>query len=214
MTQKDLFIFDDLPFQSVELIELTDGEILWVRHFYEPAKCEQLYKELHSQIPWQQDQIRIAGKPQTIPRLQAWFGDKGLDYTYSGLTMTPNPWPALLKQIKQDIEQYSDSHFNSMLANLYRNENDSVGWHADNEKELGTNPVIASLSLGGSRDFLLKHNQHPDKKLSITLNDGDLLIMKGPIQHFWTHAIPKRTQPCEPRINLTFRKIITRNTVN
>lgn len=209
MTQKDLFIFDDLPLQSVELIELEDGEILWVRHFYSPEKCTELFENLQSDLPWRQDNIKVAGKDQPIPRLQAWFGDPGSAYTYSGLTMEPTPWTDTLLAIKQDIENYGDCHFNSLLANLYRDENDSVGWHADNEKELGQNPIIASLSLGGARDFLLKHKQHPDKKLSISLNSGDLLIMKGSIQHFWLHSVPKRRKVCEPRINLTFRKIIS-----
>lgn len=214
MTQKDLFIFDDLPLQSVELIELSDGEILWARHFYDPDKCKQLFQELNAAIPWRQDSILIAGKEQPIPRLQAWFGDPGLTYTYSGLTLEPTPWSAILKQIKHDIENYSDCHFNSLLANLYRDGRDSVGWHADNENELGTNPTIASLSLGGAREFQLKHQQHPDKKVSITLNDGDLVILKGSIQHHWLHCIPKTDQPCEPRINLTFRKIIAGERAN
>jgi alkylated DNA repair dioxygenase AlkB len=208
MSQKDLFIFDDVPLQSVELIELRDGEILWVRHFYSPEKATQLYSRLQEEIPWRQDSIRIAGKDTPIPRLQAWFADPGLSYTYSGLTLEPNPWSDTLLHTKQEIEHFSDTRFNSLLANLYRNQHDSVGWHADNEPELGNNPVIASLSLGGERNFQLKHRDHPEKKLDIQLGSGDLIIMKGTLQHHWLHQIPKSRKHCEPRINLTFRRII------
>ncbi|MBA54165.1 MAG: alpha-ketoglutarate-dependent dioxygenase AlkB [Pseudomonadales bacterium] len=208
MSQKDLFIFGDVPLQSVELIELEDGEILWVRHFYEEDTAQQLYSRLQEEIPWRQDSIRIAGKDKPIPRLQAWFGDPGMTYTYSGLTLEPEPWTETLQQLKKQIEDYGDHQFNSLLANLYRNEQDSVGWHADNEPELGQNPVIASLSLGAVRTFQLKHREHPERKLALELGSGDLLIMKGALQHHWQHQIPKSRQPCEPRINLTFRKII------
>lgn len=208
MSQKDLFIFGDVPLQSVELIELEDGEILWVRHFYDEDTAQQLYSRLQEEIPWRQDSLRIAGKTTPIPRLQAWFGDPGMTYTYSGLTLDPEPWNDTLRHIKEQIENYSDTHFNSLLANLYRNEQDSVGWHADNEPELGQNPVIASISLGCERTFQLKHRQHPERKLALELKSGDLLIMKGALQHHWQHQIPKSRQPCDPRINLTFRRII------
>lgn len=210
MTQKDLFIFDDLPLQSVELIELSDGEILWVRHFYAPEKCNDLLEKLTREIPWRQDNITIAGKSIPIPRLQAWFGDEGMNYSYSGLKLEPVPWSPELAAIKQDIESYCDTHFNSLLANLYRDNQDSVSWHSDDEKELGVNPTIASFSLGGCREFQLKHRAHQDKKLSIDLGNGDLLIMKGALQHNWLHCVPKKRQHCEPRINLTFRQIVTK----
>ncbi|AUM14264.1 alpha-ketoglutarate-dependent dioxygenase AlkB family protein [Ketobacter alkanivorans] len=207
MSQEDLFIFGDVPLQSVELIELEDGEILWARRFYDEDTARQLYSRLQEEIPWRQDNIRIAGKETPIPRLQAWFGDPGISYTYSGLTLQPKPWNDTLQHIKEQIESYSDTQFNSLLANLYRDEQDSVGWHADNEPELGNNPVIASLSLGGERTFQLKHRQHPERKLELELRSGDLLIMKGAMQHHWLHQIPKSKQACLPRINLTFRKI-------
>ncbi|MAR89993.1 MAG: alpha-ketoglutarate-dependent dioxygenase AlkB [Pseudomonadota bacterium] len=211
MSQNDLFIFDEVPLQSVELIELEDGDILWARHFYDPDTALQLYSRLQEEIPWRQDSIRIAGRDTPIPRLQAWFGDPGLTYTYSGLTLEPTPWSATLSRVREQLEDYSGARFNSLLANLYRHERDSVGWHADNEPELGTNPVIASLSLGGERTFQLKHRQHPERKLALELRSGDLLIMKGALQHHWLHQIPKARQPAQPRINLTFRKIVTRS---
>jgi alkylated DNA repair dioxygenase AlkB len=207
MTQSDLFTLGDLPLQSVELIELSDGDILWVRHFLPLEEANQLMQTLQNEIPWRQDSIRIAGKDTPIPRLQAWFGDAGMTYTYSGLTLQPTPWTPDLAQLKQRIEDYSDTHFNSLLANLYRDENDSVGWHADNEPELGENPTIASVSLGETRDFVLKHRDHPEQKLKLSLQNGDLLIMKGALQHHWVHQVPKCRTQCRPRINLTFRRI-------
>lgn len=212
MSQKDMFIFGDTPMQSVELIELEDGEILWVQHFYDEDSAQQLYSRLQEEIPWRQDSIRIAGKETPIPRLQAWFGDPGMSYSYSGLTLQPEPWNETLVHIKEQIENYSDTRFNSLLANLYRDQQDSVGWHADNEPELGTNPIIASLSLGGERRFQIKHRSHPERKLELNLQSGDLLIMKGAMQHHWLHQVPKARQPCLPRINLTFRRIIKAET--
>jgi len=207
MTQSDLFSLGDLPLQSVELIELTDGDILWVRHFLAIDEANQLMQSLQQEIPWRQDSIRIAGKETPIPRLQAWFGDEGMSYTYSGLTLEPTPWSDTLNAIKHRIEDYSDCHFNSLLANLYRDENDSVGWHADDEPELGENPTIASLSLGEPRDFVLKHRKHPEQKIRLSLQNGDLLVMKGALQHHWLHQVPKSKTACGPRINLTFRRI-------
>lgn len=205
MTQSDLF--SDLQLQSVELIEIDDGDILWIKRFLPKAEADTLLQTLQTEIPWRQDSIRIAGKDTPIPRLQAWYGDPGMTYTYSGLKLNPLPWTPTLAAIKQRIEDYSDCHFNSLLANLYRNEQDSVGWHADDEPELGQNPAIASLSLGDARDFQLKHRTHPEQKLSLPLQHGDLLIMKGALQHHWVHQIPKSKTPCQPRINLTFRRI-------
>ena len=205
MTQPDLF--NDLQLQSVELIEIDDGDILWIKRFLPKADADALLQTLQTEIPWRQDSIRIAGKDTPIPRLQAWYGDPGMTYTYSGLKLDPLPWTPTLATLKQRIEDYSDCHFNSLLANLYRTEQDSVGWHADDEPELGQNPAIASLSLGDARDFQLKHRNRPEQKLSLPLQHGDLLIMKGALQHHWVHQIPKSKTPCQPRINLTFRRI-------
>src|SRR3990167_6668050 len=151
MTQSDLFSLDDLQLQSVELIEIDDGDILWIKRFLPKADADALLQTLQTEIPWRQDSIRIAGKDTPIPRLQAWYGDPGMTYTYSGLELDPLPLTPTLAAIKQRIEDYSDCHFNSLLANLYRNEQDSVGWHADDEPELGQNPAIASLSLGDAQ---------------------------------------------------------------
>ena len=207
MTQTDLFSLNGLDIQRVELIEIDDGDILWIKRFLPKSDADSLLQTLLADIPWRQDSIRIAGKPVPVPRLQAWYGDPGMTYTYSGLSLDPLPWSPTLAALKQRIEDYSDCQFNSLLANLYRNEQDSVGWHADNEPELGRNPAIASLSLGDTRDFQMKHRQRQEQKLSLPLQHGDLLIMKGALQHHWLHQIPKSKAPCQPRINLTFRRI-------
>ena len=206
MTQSDLFNLGDLPLQSVELIELSDGDILWVKHFLPPEEANQLMATLQQQIPWRQDSIRIGGKDTPIPRLQAWFGDAGMTYTYSGLTLQPTPWLPALAAIKHRIEDYSDTHFNSLLANLYRTGLDSMGWHADDERELGPNPVIASVSLGQERRFDLRHRA-TGQTVRTLLPSGSVLVMAGATQHHWVHQVPRTTRPLQPRINLTFRLI-------
>lgn len=141
-----------------------------------------------------------------IPRLQAWYGDNYQAYTYSGLTMKALPWTPELGELRKRIEQHTGFLFNSCLANLYRDGNDTVGWHSDDEPELGVNPTIASLSLGESRDFQLKH-KITKEKLTIPLKTGGLLLMSGETQHYWQHCIPRTKRVKSPRINLTFRLI-------
>ncbi len=169
-----------------------------------PTDAEQLYDQLFHQIDWQQLSIKMFGKEVLQPRLQAWFGDRS--YQYSGLKLSPAPIPDFLLPIQKRCEQICDSRFNSVLINLYRNGEDSMGWHQDNEAELGRNPVIASLSLGAERKFVLKHNQ-TSEKLAYQLSSGSLLVMAGETQHFWKHALPKTKRVNTPRINLTFRWI-------
>ena len=147
------------------------------------------------------------GKINPIPRLSAWYGDEGTSYTYSGITMSPSPWTSLLLDIRQQLNDLSGNDFNSLLANLYRDGNDSVGWHADDEAELGENPTIASLSFGESRRFLMKQKENEGEKLSLDLNNGDLLIMKGATQQNWLHQVPRSKKQLGARINLTFRSI-------
>jgi alkylated DNA repair dioxygenase AlkB len=162
---------------------------------------------LTNNIPWQQDDIRVFGKVHPQPRLTALFGNQGRSYSYSNIKMEPHPWNPLLQQIKSQIESVSDAKFTTVLLNQYRDGKDSNGWHADNEKELGTNPIIASVSFGTERIFQLKHNTIPDLKQNILLEHGSLLLMKGTTQHFWKHQIPKTAKQIGSRINLTFRVI-------
>ncbi len=152
------------------------------------------------------------GKEVMQPRLTAWYGDSGKGYSYSGITMQPTPWNSTLIQIKEKIEKSSGVKFNSALLNFYRDENDSMGWHRDNEKELGENPSIGSVSFGATRTINFRHYFDKRLKNSIDLTDGSFLLMKGETQHYWQHSISKKSYPIGPRINLTFRTILSLET--
>jgi alkylated DNA repair dioxygenase AlkB len=176
--------------------------------FYAQERANELYRILMLEVDWKQYSIKIFGKIIPQPRLTAWYGEKEAAYSYSGIQLEPIPFTPLIEQIKADIEALSGYKFNSVLLNLYRNQNDSMGWHSDDEKELGPDPKIASVSLGSCRMFQLKHKTQKQMKLKVHLNNGSLLLMEGTMQHHWLHAIPKSTQESRPRINLTFRKIL------
>ena len=188
-------------------LDLPDAEIIYYPQFYDKELADIIFAELAKDIPWQQDEIRVYGKIHPQPRLTALFGNEGKPYSYSNITMQPHPWNSLLQKLKTQIENVSDTIFTTVLLNQYRDGKDSNGWHADNEKELGLNPVIASLSFGTERTFQLKHNLDKDQKKSIVLEHGSLLLMKGTTQHFWKHQIPKTTKSIGSRVNLTFRVI-------
>ncbi|RDI58274.1 alpha-ketoglutarate-dependent dioxygenase AlkB family protein [Flavobacterium glaciei] len=188
-------------------LDLPDAEIIYYPQFFDKEQADIIFTELIKKIPWQHDEIRVYGKIHPQPRLTALFGNEGKPYSYSNITMQPHPWNLLLQKLKTKIEKVSDTIFTTVLLNQYRDGKDSNGWHADNEKELGTNPVIASLSFGAERTFQLKHNLNKDLKKSIVLEHGSLLLMKGSTQHFWKHQIPKTAKPIDPRVNLTFRVI-------
>lgn len=183
-----------------------DGDV-FLKHYYPASEAHALFSTLLNKLVWQEESIWIFGKPVNVPRLTCWYGDPEAVYSYSGVKHEPMPWTPELNAIRQKIQSDFAYTFNSVLANLYRSGQDSMGYHADNEKELGINPVIASLSLGGERLFRLVHNKSKEK-LDLVLGHGDLLIMAGSLQHHWRHAIPKTVQLKSPRINLTFRKII------
>jgi alkylated DNA repair dioxygenase AlkB len=184
-----------------------DGEALLFEVFFDREESDRLYNSLQANIQWKQEPIKIFGKEIMQPRLTAWYGDAGISYTYSGITMQPTPWSNDLKFIKERVEQESEHTFNSALLNFYRDGNDSVGWHQDNERSLGINPTIASVSFGATRTFHLKHLRE-EITIKVPLLHGSLLSMKGETQHHWRHAIPKEKKVTGGRINLTFRKII------
>jgi len=192
--------------EPIEL-HLPDATIIYYPHFFNKIEADTIFAALEKEIPWQQDEIRVYGKVHAQPRLTALFGNEGKTYSYSNIKMQPQPWNLLLQKIKSHVESVSNTKFTTVLLNYYRDGKDSNGWHADNEKELGINPVIASLSFGAERTFQLKHNSDKDQKKSIVLEHGSLLVMKGTTQHFWKHQIPKTSKPIGPRINLTFRII-------
>jgi alkylated DNA repair dioxygenase AlkB len=187
---------------------LQDGEVWIMRNFMSQEDANRYYKVLKDSINWKQEEITFYGKTYPVPRKTAWYGYEGFSYTYSGISCNPDPWTKELLEIKKDIESFiPEEDFNSVLLNLYRDGNDKVSWHADDEKGLGINPTIASLSLGATRFFDLKHKDNPDLKMRIDLTPGSLVIMTGELQHHWLHQIPLQKTIKEPRINLTFRTI-------
>lgn len=186
-------------------LTIQDGQLLWIPNFLSLEQADNAYKRLSLELNWQQQAIMMFGKPIMQPRLHAWYGEKA--YRYSGLSLAPQSWAPALLPLKAQCERVADQSFNSVLANLYRHGQDSMGWHQDNEPELGHQPVIASLSLGATRRFALRHIQSKEK-LTFELSHGSLLVMAGDTQHCWQHTIPKTRQACQPRINLTFRQII------
>ena len=189
-------------------IPIEDAQVLYDPAFLSVGESQELFQHLLEDIHWEQDEIMMFGKKVLQPRKHAWYGDEGLSYTYSGLEMKARAWTAPLQAIKDKIETAYSSSYNSVLLNLYRDGKDSMGWHSDDEKELGKDPVIASLSLGQIRRFHLKHKQKKEiETLRLDLDNGSLLIMAGSTQHFWKHQISRTAKEVQPRINLTFRLI-------
>jgi alkylated DNA repair dioxygenase AlkB len=186
-----------------------DINFYYYPNFFNETDSTYFYEKLSDTIEWKQDKIKIFGKLIDLPRLTAWYGDNGKNYSYSGIKMIPNAWTEELLQIKNRIKLLSDVDFNSVLLNLYRNGNDHQSWHSDDEKELGENITIASVNFGQSRDFVFKHKfKKEKKKIYIRLASGSFLLMKHPTQLYWFHSVPKRKKIKANRINLTFRKII------
>ena len=189
-------------------VTLPDAEIEYFPRFYTTKEADSLYQKLHDETPWKAEKIKVFGKEYDQPRLTALHAVEQKSYTYANLTLKPLSFKPILNEILQKIKTVDDAQYNAVLLNLYRHGQDSNGWHADNEKELGLNPTIASISLGEERYFHLKHRRHKDQRYKIKLKHGSLLLMKGPMQHHWLHQIPKTTKPIESRINLTFRNLI------
>ena len=194
------------PSEEIKL-NLPDAEISYFPNFFSQAEALQYFKNIFKKTSWQQDAITVFGKTHPQPRLTALFANNKKSYRYSNITMHPELFSEELLTIKQKIETVTDTHFTTCLANLYRNGRDSNGWHADNEKALGQNPVIASVSFGEARTFHLKHRKDKTLKHKIRLESGSLLLMKGETQHHWLHQIAKTKREVQPRINLTFRVI-------
>lgn len=177
-----------------------------------PSEAESLFDTLASALPWTRHRLRIFGRDVEAPRLSCWIGDPGVAYAYSGTRFEPQPWPDALRPVRDAVSEAVGVAFNSALANLYRDGRDGMGWHSDDERELGDRPVIASLSLGATRRFVLKARR-PDAagnvaRHVIELPHGSLLVMRGDTQADYRHALPKTAQSVGPRINLTFRRIL------
>jgi alkylated DNA repair dioxygenase AlkB len=185
---------------------LPGADLLFDPAFLPTAEAKTLLANLTADVAWEQRTIRLFGQEFPQPRLTAWYGDPAARYIYSGLTWEPRPWTPALLRLRQRLETATGARFNSVLLNLYRDGRDGMGWHADDEPELGAEPVIASLSLGATRRFRLRPRAglaHPP--LSIDLPSGSLLLMRGGTQRHWQHALPKTARPLGPRLNLTFR---------
>ena len=201
------FMLDLFPKEKI-ILPLPDAVFEFYPNFFNQEEADILFDMLMNETPWQQDDITIFGKKIAQPRLTCLFGNEGKPYSYSGLTMHPHAWNPTMMFIKEKVDKISGQNFTTVLANLYRNEKDSKGWHSDNEKELGRNPIIASVSFGEERKFQLKHISDNNVKLSLNLNHGSLLVMKEGSQIHYKHQIPKAAQPKNARINLTFRTIL------
>jgi alkylated DNA repair dioxygenase AlkB len=195
--------------RELERLSLPDAEIYVRRNFPTSVAAATALERLMAETPWRSETVTLWGKTYAQPRLTAWYGDAGRAYSYSGITLQPEPWTALLQALKADVERAVADKFNSVLLNYYRNERDSVGYHSDDEAELGPTPTIASLSFGDTRTFVLKPKDKQHKPMRVALEDATLLLMKGATQQNWRHGIEKETRPCGPRVNLTFRKIIS-----
>jgi len=206
----NLSMHDLLTELEFEQLPLVDGE-LWLWRQIDLGRAQaQLLQELIDVTDWRQEEITVYGKPYLQPRLSAWHGDSG--YSYSGIRLEPAPWTPTLLDIKIRIESLTGQDYNSVLLNYYRDQNDGMGMHSDDERELGRQPAIASLSLGEERMFLLKHKSRKDLKTTrLSLPCGSLLLMCGETQRHWKHGIAKNRQACGPRINLTFRKVFPAN---
>lgn len=195
------------PYKYIE-INLPDANIRLFPHFLNPDMAAQLFQVFSNTVPWRHDPIKVFGKTYMQPRLTSLHGTTNLGYGYANIRMQAQPMMPELNDILQRIAKIDNNDFNIVLLNLYRDGNDSNGWHADNEKELGQNPVIASVSLGAPRLFKLKHRYDKNLKHQLLLESGSLLLMSGGTQHHWLHQVPKTKKQVGPRINLTFRKVL------
>ena len=194
---------------GAEVFELRDGTVRLVERLFSATENERWFAALRDGTRWWQEQIRVFGRQRRQPRLTAWHGDPGAAYSYSGIRLDPEPWTQDLLGVKVRIEAISGVRFNSVLLNYYRDGQDSMGWHSDDEPELGENPLIGSVSLGAARRFRMRHKADPEVQMAWNLPGGSYLEMGGTLQRHWRHCIPKVASKTGvgPRINLTFRTI-------
>ncbi len=200
-------LFDTLEQEPIQILPF-DGQVFYYPNFFETSIEQNIIQSLTENVAWKQEQIRMFGKMLDMPRLTAWYGEEDKVYQYSGLQNIPLPWTDQMLQLKNKIENKTETAYNAALFNYYRNGNDSMGWHSDNEKELGQNPTIASVSFGATRTFQFKHRTEKTPNISIELEHNSLLFMTKETQHHWLHQIPKTKKNVAARINITFRWII------
>lgn len=196
---------DNQGIQCQKKLDLVGGDAVLFYDIFEPARADHYFNELHAHADWRKSHIKLFGKTHASPRLTCWYGDTA--YTYSSMTWPAQSWTPLLDEIRSSIELLSNTCLNGMLGNLYRTGADSMGWHSDDEPKLGPAPVLASLSFGATRRFVVRRKDDKSRKIEVPLPGNSLLIMRGATQANWQHAIPKTRKPVGPRINLTFRKM-------
>lgn len=202
MTQTDLFAAK----QDGWIHIIPDpSPVRLIQNFSDRSTADRLLRRLIDTTPWRSDRITVFGKSHELPRLRQWYGNRDSIYLWSGIEMRPLPWTPELLEIREKVQDLVQQQFNSVLLNYYRNGNDTVGWHSDNETGLGDQPFIASLSLGAPRDFMLR-SMDQSEKVKITLSHGSLLTMGGDSQRLWQHSLPRRRMVALPRVNLTFRR--------
>lgn len=189
-------------------LPLPGADVAFEPAWMAPAAAAALFDALRGGIPWEIHRIRVFGREVASPRLSCWIGDAGATYAYSGTRFEPRPWPAALSPVRARLSAELGIAFNSVLANLYRDGRDGMGWHRDGEDELGPEPVIASLSLGATRRFAFRDRRDASRRLALDLPAGSLLVMAGRTQQAYVHALPKTAKPVGERINLTFRRIL------
>ncbi len=192
---------------SLKLEKINNGEVYYDASFMDESAAWDFFQLLKAEINWGQEYLKMYGKVIAFPRLTAWYGDEGKSYRYSGVTRAPLPWTEALLGLRKRIEMDLGIACNSVLLNYYRDGNDSMSWHADDEVELGINPIIVSLNLGSARKFQIKHKFTGERR-DFILEHGSLFIMAGEMQHFWKHQLPKTKKQVGERINLTFRFVI------
>ena len=195
--------------KNCTLIQSVNLSLKYIENFFNLDESQLYMSNLTKSVLWRREKIKMWGKEIVTKRRIAWYADDGKSYTYSGSTFFPSQWNNVLLQLKEKVENYSEIKFNSVLLNEYPNGEVGMGWHSDDEKELGPDPIIASLSFGANRDFIFKHKTDRSiENVKLHLKSGSLLLMLGSTQHYWKHSLPKRLKVKEPRINLTFRNII------
>ena len=205
MSTQSGFDFQD---SQREELPLEDGRLTLYRHWLSAEQSCQLFEVLNSSLAWEQSVIQIYGKSTAIPRLNAWYGDEGAIYQYSGYQLPLHSWTEELQTLRLRLQRELGVAFNSLLANLYRNGQDSVGWHSDNEPELGPDPIIATVSLGAERRFSLRRRGRPDKAVNVDLPNGSLLVMGAGTQRHWQHCVRPSQKVQAPRISLTYRNCL------
>jgi len=188
--------------------DAPDSDIALTQQFLPAREAGAFAESLIADADWEQQTLKIFGREVLAPRLSAWYGDPNAGYSYSGLRLEPKPWLPALSELRTRVEHAAGCRFNSVLLNLYRDGRDGIGWHSDDEYELGDSPTIASLSFGGVRRFLLRHRRRRDlAPLELHPGHGSLILMAGATQRCWKHSVPKTARPVEPRLNLTYREI-------